>query len=471
MASSLSASNSIQAASRVNAPARAALAFALAVDACRRLGRAAAAATSAAGAERCTCSRISVSAAARPSGRRASPSGAAERGESADALSVRDLRRVHRPAFRRQPAGRAARRRGPRRRRRCSRSPPSSTTRRRPSCCRRPIPPIWPRVRIFTPRSEMPFAGHPDGRHGARPGLAGPGAGRWRVRARGAGRAGAGAPAGRAGRCRVRRVRRPAAPSAWRAAARSGRSRRRSGSAEPTSCPTAGCLASPAAGAPFLLVELASLAAAGRGPRLDARADLPRWRRAGCFLFTRETGDAAVDLRARMFAPAARRRRGPRDGQCGGGIGRAIWPVGPGLADGWHALAHRAGDRDGPAEPDRGTRAPQPGHGGRSPDRRAARSPSPRVRSRWMRERWPSASPGHLHPRRRGARCARDPADRAGCGRLRPGLRLPRRRAWPQRAGDRADEHAGLRRRLAVPGAGALAAIRCRSPAWSWACW
>ena len=78
------------------------------------------------------------------------------------------------------------------------------------------LPPTDPahlaRVRIFTPRFEMPFAGHPDGRHGAGPGLAGPGAGRWRVRAGGAGRSGAGSPRGRAGTRLIAEFAAPAAP-------------------------------------------------------------------------------------------------------------------------------------------------------------------------------------------------------------------------------------------------------------------
>ena len=73
-----------------------------------------------------------------------------------------DRRRFHRPEIRRQSAGRRSRRAGPDRPSRCRPSPPSSISPRRPSCCRPRTRSTPPQVRIFTPKAEMPFAGHPN---------------------------------------------------------------------------------------------------------------------------------------------------------------------------------------------------------------------------------------------------------------------------------------------------------------------
>jgi trans-2,3-dihydro-3-hydroxyanthranilate isomerase len=87
-------------------------------------------------------------------------------------------------------------------------------------------------------------------------------------------------------------------------------------------------------GAPFTLVELASLAALARAA-LDARAKLPGGA-VGVHLFTRETGDAAVDLRARMFAPAHGVAEDPATGSAAAALAGYLGGR-PGLADGWHA--------------------------------------------------------------------------------------------------------------------------------------
>ena len=102
------------------------------------------------------------------------------------------------------------------------------------------------------------------------------------------------------------------------------------------------CVAS--CGAPFVLVELASLAALARAT-LDARAELPSGA-VGVHLFTRETDDAAVDLRARMFAPAHGVAEDPATGSAAAAL--AGYLAGrPNLADGWHAGASRRGSRWG----------------------------------------------------------------------------------------------------------------------------
>ena len=283
--------------------------------------------------------------------RRASRSGAAERGGGADALPVRDLRCLHRAALRRQPAGGAARRaRG-------------STAAQMQAIAAEfnysettfVLPPADPahlaRVRIFTPRFEMPFAGHPT--VGTALVLA------WLDRV----------PAGgefvleeQAGPVPVRvRTERmaplaspssaaPAAPHARRAACRraargGARARcRRSGDGGGLPC-VASC------GAPFLLVELASLDALARAAALDARPSC-RARPGRVSVHPCDTATPAVDLRARMFAPAHGVAEDPATGSAAAALGRLSGrPAGPGrrLA----RLAHRAGRRDGPAEPDR----------------------------------------------------------------------------------------------------------------------
>ena len=91
------------------------------------------------------------------------------------------------------------------------------------------------------------------------------------------------------------------------------------------------CVAS--CGAPFLLVELASLNALGRA-RLDAAVRLPDGAK-GVFLFTRETGDASLDVRARMFAPHDGIAEDPATGSAVAAF--AGYLAGrPDAAQGWH---------------------------------------------------------------------------------------------------------------------------------------
>ena len=154
-----------------------------------------------------------------------------EKGEAADALSVLDLRRVHRAALRRQPAGRAAR------------CPGAGRGADAGDRCRVQL--LGDDLRPAAGRSRPSGAGadlhaqvrdavrRPShGRHGARPGLARPRAGRWRVRAGGAGRPGPGPAAPARWRCRLRRVLGTTSRHAWhalagRAARGSARARRR----------------------------------------------------------------------------------------------------------------------------------------------------------------------------------------------------------------------------------------------------
>jgi trans-2,3-dihydro-3-hydroxyanthranilate isomerase len=164
------------------------------------------------------------------------------------------------------------------------------------------LPPEDPRhaarLRIFTPRAELPFAGHPTvgaalmlARLGRLPATAileeaaGPiqiGV-EWRD----------GAPV-RAEFTAPQRVRHGARIDAVPVAAALGLAETDLALSEALPC-AASC------GTEFLLVELASLAALARAT-LGA-ADGKALHEHGVFLFTRDTGEHRVDLRARMFAP------------------------------------------------------------------------------------------------------------------------------------------------------------------------
>lgn len=92
------------------------------------------------------------------------------------------------------------------------------------------------------------------------------------------------------------------------------------------------CVAS--CGAPFLLVEVASLEALAAA-RMDASAELPK-PAMGVFVFTRATRDPALDIRARMFSPNHGIVEDPATGSAAAAV--AGYLAGrPGLADGWHA--------------------------------------------------------------------------------------------------------------------------------------
>lgn len=181
-------------------------------------------------------------------------------------------------------------------------------------------------VRIFTPRAEIPFAGHPTlGTalalvwEGMAPAegeivleeLAGPVA----VRLSTAGAELTAPTAGEHGE--------PLPPAGIAAAL---------GLAETDLVTTGGlpCLAS--AGTPFLLVELASLAALGRA-RLAG--ELPVAGSNGVFLITRASGDPAIDLRARMYAPLHGIAEDPATGSAAAALAGVLGAA-PGLAEGWH---------------------------------------------------------------------------------------------------------------------------------------
>ncbi|MFO1068847.1 MAG: PhzF family phenazine biosynthesis isomerase [Geminicoccaceae bacterium] len=207
------------------------------------------------------------------------------------------------------------------------------------------------RVRIFTPRAEIPFAGHPT--VGTAIALASLG----RVRREGdAGRVVMQQAAGTvpvtvrfAGEVPVEAEltapeapSRGAAPSLAACAALVGLA---PGDLVAGSLPrVASC------GTPFLVAEVASLEALGRArsPAVDRAGMLGEAAANGILLVVR-TGGNGVDLRARMFAPCTAfprtRRRSAGGGP--GGLPRRRGPGGRGLA----ALADRAGDRDGTAQP------------------------------------------------------------------------------------------------------------------------
>ena len=183
------------------------------------------------------------------------------------------------------------------------------------------------RVRIFTPRAEMPFAGHPtigtalalawEGRVPAEGGFVlEEQAGLVPVRITAAG-AELTAPAA-AGHG-------PPLPAADIAAALD--------LAEGDLVVDGGlpCLAS--AGAAFLLVELASLAALVRARLVG---EPPAASGHGIYLFTHATGDPAVDLRARMYAPAHGVAEDPATGSAAAALAGFL-AARPGTATGWRA--------------------------------------------------------------------------------------------------------------------------------------
>ncbi|HEX6011462.1 MAG TPA: PhzF family phenazine biosynthesis protein, partial [Geminicoccaceae bacterium] len=225
------------------------------------------------------------------------------------------------------------------------------------------VPPAEPahraRVRIFTPKAEIPFAGHPTvgtalvlawlGRTPAEGEFVlEEGAGSVPVRIAADGHGGAIAAEFAA----------PVAPShgpttpAEPVAAALGLS-----TVHLVTDAGLPCVAS--CGTPFLVVELAGRDALARA-RLDASADLPDGGN-GVFLFTREPGDGLADVRARMFAPKHGIPEDPATGSAAAAFAGFLGGR-PGLADGWHrwrivqgvemgrpslieASAHRRGSR------------------------------------------------------------------------------------------------------------------------------
>ena len=200
------------------------------------------------------------------------------------------------------------------------------------------LPPADPanlaQVRIFTPRSEMPFAGHPT--VGTALALAWlgrtPPGGEFvfeeqaglvpvRIATDAEGRLGAEFTA-------------PAAASHSRAIDAGAVARALTlGVEELVAGGGLPCAAS--CGAPFLLVELASRDALARAT-LGSIAALPAVAAEGVFMFTREDADGTADLRARMFAPAHGVAEDPATGSAAAALAGFLGGR-PGLADGWHA--------------------------------------------------------------------------------------------------------------------------------------
>ena len=92
------------------------------------------------------------------------------------------------------------------------------------------------------------------------------------------------------------------------------------------------CVAS--CGAPFILVELASRdVLAGLAP--GSIAGMPAADAVGMFLFTRDDADGTADLHARMFAPDHGVQEDPATGSAAAALAGFLAGR-PGLADGWH---------------------------------------------------------------------------------------------------------------------------------------
>jgi trans-2,3-dihydro-3-hydroxyanthranilate isomerase len=90
------------------------------------------------------------------------------------------------------------------------------------------------------------------------------------------------------------------------------------------------CVAS--AGLPFLLVELASREALAKAQLVG---DLPDAGGKGIFLFTRQGTDAGFDLHARMFVPGLGVAEDPATGSAAAALAGFLAGR-PGLAEGWH---------------------------------------------------------------------------------------------------------------------------------------
>lgn len=199
------------------------------------------------------------------------------------------------------------------------------------------LPPSDPahlaRVRIFTPRSEMPFAGHPT--VGTALALA------WLGRTPASGEfvfeelAGpvpvtlATDDEGRLGA----EFTAPAAAS-HSPAIDGGLMARALGLEVDQIVSSDGLPCAASCGAPFLLVELASRAALARAA-LGGVASLPDVAVKGVFMFTREGADGTADLRARMFAPADGIPEDPATGSAAAALAGFLGGR-PGLVDGWH---------------------------------------------------------------------------------------------------------------------------------------
>ena len=380
----------------------------------------------------------------------ASRSGWRER-EEGHALPFRDLRRVHRPALRRQPARGAARSGGPVAgwmQRIAAEFNYSETTFVVPPA----DPATWHRSGSSRPGRDPVRRPSPSARRWSWR-LARPGAGRGRDRARG----GAGpvpvriAADGHGGAIAA------SSPHPWRRAT------------APTT-PAEPVAAALGLSTADLVTDAAACPASPLAARRSSSSSWPvatPWRVPGStpqrtcrmggngvFLFTREPGDARPTSARACSRPstASPRTRPPAAPPPPRGLpGQA-----PGLADGWHRWRIVQGVEMG--RPSLIEASAPPGRpGGRGPGRRqgrAGRRGHDRGRGRVNDTFRPS--PGGPSP---------PPAPRAARGRCCRSCPAPsrsasstasRRRAGPEHARDRALSRAGVRRRVAVPGAGVL---------------
>jgi trans-2,3-dihydro-3-hydroxyanthranilate isomerase len=198
------------------------------------------------------------------------------------------------------------------------------------------LPPSDPghlaRVRIFTPRAEMPFAGHPT--VGTALVLA------WLGRTPPSGEFVLEEQAGPVP-VRLRRDEAGAMSAEFRAPAAPTHGPRIDAGGVADSLgltlddlvTDSGLPRAASCGAPFLLVELAGRAALARAS-LTGAAGLPAVAAEGVFLFARDGGE--VELRARMFAPAHGIAEDPATGSAAAALAGFLAGR-PGLADGWHA--------------------------------------------------------------------------------------------------------------------------------------
>jgi trans-2,3-dihydro-3-hydroxyanthranilate isomerase len=183
------------------------------------------------------------------------------------------------------------------------------------------------RVRIFTPRSELPFAGHPT--VGTALALT------WLGRAPTAGRfileEGAGLVPIEVSED-VAEFTAPGAPE-YGSLVEAGPIATALGlnPAEVKAGASLPCVASH--GVPFLLVELASLAALGHA-RLTGGSEPGAAGGEGIFLFTHDVGDAPADLRARMFAPSHGIPEDPATGSAAAALAGLLGAA-AGLDEGW----------------------------------------------------------------------------------------------------------------------------------------
>lgn len=190
------------------------------------------------------------------------------------------------------------------------------------------LPPTRPghdcRVRIFTPRHEMPFAGHPTiGTAIALANLGRASAGRV-VMEQIAGTVPVDILPGSPAEAELTAPRSPSVREALHGAR----------AAVLAAVAEAEILQAHVAstGAAFLFVELRSLAAlVGAKPPFGLEADAE-----GLVLFTRDTGSAAHDLRMRMFAPHHGIAEDPATGSAAAALG-GLLAVTEGRADGWQS--------------------------------------------------------------------------------------------------------------------------------------